>query len=184
MQNYFANQKELFDVVGKGQEYVVLNRASRTSALFSMNNIFKGLLQENSLIATGDTLIGADGSNYFVVAKRIAYRAAVAELYKTNCRVGIYRTGKQFINGTLAGYAEEAMCEDIMVVQQTINANMKMLDPGLLPNTVKRFVIPKNYMIAAMDRVKLDGVEYQIDSIDTSSYEGFYYTQCSLRSVK
>ena len=56
----------------------------------------------------------------------------------------------------------------------TSPAAMKLFDSGLLEKTVYTFVIPV-YDLKLGNRIN----GFQVDSIDTTSYEGFLYVQVS-----
>ena len=55
---------------------------------------------------------------------------------------------------------------------------MKLYDSGLLDKTVKTFVIPI-IDIELNNRLIVDGLNYQIDSIDKTTYENLLYIQVS-----
>ena len=96
--------------------------------------------------------------------------AAIGQTLRANTKVSLWAvTG----NATV-GYKKTQVAIDINAHQKTVNAAMKLFDSGLLDKTVYTFVIPVN-SIKLGDRIN----EYQVDSIDTTSYEGFMYVQVS-----
>jgi len=177
MINFFANQKRMVAIEGKGQEGMVFSRSGRSSSLFKMNNVYEALLDDNSQVTDGD--IVTDGEDkYFIVGIRQGFRAAQARLYKANATIDVIRIVKHFTNGTHDGFAE-SLVVTLPAMQETVTANMKVYDAGLLPNTVKRIVIPI-CGVQLLDRIKIGSDKFQVDAIDDTTYSGLLSIQCSI----
>lgn len=177
MINFFANQKKQVMVKGKGLESVVLGKSGRGNSIFKVNHVFTAMLGDNSEIVDGDILLDGE-DNYFVVAVRIAPRASQAQLYKANGSIDVARIIKYFEGGTQKGFTEDPVVR-IPTLHETITATIKQFDVGLLPNTVKRFLIA-DYGLQLLDRFKFGAEKYQVDAIDDSKFPGFLSIQCSI----
>jgi hypothetical protein len=198
MQEYFPDRKTLCQIQGKSNEYIVFSRISRGSTTKSLNSKFKGLLQDDTNIENGD-LITENGNKYFITAVRKSYLSTIAELYKANCDINIFKLEDIYnVNHQKTGTTETMTFSNIPTLQETITTTMKQYDLGLLPKTVKKFIVPKNSNIKLLDRIKIgywyselflyDFIAeecYQVDSIDNTTYKGLLYIQCSIdiRSV-
>lgn len=180
MINFFTNQKRQVVVQGKGQESIFLTRQGRSSSLFKLNNVFMGLLEDNSQIDSGDIIID-NKDKYLVVGIRHTYRTSQVQLYKANAEIEIVRIAKHFTKGTHDGFVEEPVTI-LPSFHQTITANMKQFDAGLLPNTVRRFYVPC-CDIQLLDRIKIEDNKYQVNVVDDTGRTGstgLLSIQCSL----
>jgi hypothetical protein len=178
MFDFFNGQKTLVTIDGKQGEGIVFTRAGRSTTRFALNNVYKGLLQEDTQLVDGD--IVNDGENkFFVVASRKSYRSNQAQLYKANCTVNIARLAKNYVNGTLVGMTDTVVVNDVPALQETVTANMKVFDAGLLPNTVKKLLVPK-VAVQLQDTVKIGSESFQVEAINDTDYPGLLYLQCSV----
>lgn len=174
MIEFFSDRAEECQVVGKPNETIVFKRVSKGNSKQYQNNYFGILLQDNTVITNGDQIIRPDGSNYFVVARRDGAYSLIGQCYKINASVSIGQiTGNQ---NTKYTYTETH--SNIIAIQKEISGAMKLYDSGLLDKTVKTFVIPI-IDIELNNRLIVDGLNYQIDSIDKTTYENLLYIQVS-----
>lgn len=179
MQDYFQDKKKLCSIQDKPQETIVFKRISRSNSRFTQNYIFECLLQDDTKIVNGDTITDNEGHQYFAVARRDSYLSKTAQLFKVNCSVSIVRLKKEFINGTFTGkYVEQQLHANIPSMYQDISGNARQYDPGILSTSTRKFILPKLADIQLLDRIKFNGEKMQIDSINTSTYEGLLYIQC------
>lgn len=170
MQEYFGDRVETCEVLGKSSETFVFKRAGRGTSRTDENNRYSLLLQDGTQVTTGDIVIRSDTSVHFVVSRRDNVMSSIGQTLRANTKVSLWAvTG----NATV-GYKKTQVATDVNAHQRTVNAAMKLFDSGLLDKTVYTFVIPVS-SIKLGDRIN----EYQVDSIDTTSYEGFMYVQVS-----
>ena len=175
MQEFFQNRKQLCTIQNKSNEYIVFKRVARSSSRFSENNIWHGLLQDITAITNGD-IVTCGTDVYFVVAMRKSYLSNTAQLYKTNCSPTVVRLVKHYTNGTY-DYNTETLVGATVALQEDITGKMQQFDAGLLPKTIKKFIVKAD--VKLLDRIKLGGKNYQVDSINTTAYEGLLEVQCS-----
>lgn len=177
MINFFNGQKKTVMVQNKGQEDIVITIIKRVADTIKSNHTFFALLSKDTKIANGDIIID-NNDKYFVVNVYNTYLSVQAKLYKANSVVQLARIVKHFTNGVQDGFTETIVAE-VPSLQETITANMKQFDAGLLPSTVKRFLLPK-VDVRLQDRIKLGSENYQVDSIDDTTYANLLYVQCSI----
>jgi len=178
MQEYFPERKKVSQCKGKQDEHIVLKRTSRSSSRFSQNNIFEALLEDITKYTNGD-LLTIEDQKYFVVARRDSYLSKIAQLYKCNTTIDIVRLAKEYINGNYTGKSiEQLLYSDVPAIYQDITGHNKQFEPGILDTSTRKFIIPKLIHIQQLDCVKFRGERMQLDTINTSQYDGLYYIQC------
>ena len=169
-QDYFGDRVETCEILGKTSEPVVFKRAGKGATRTDENNRFAVLLQDGTKVTTGDILTRTDGSVHFVVSRRNNPMASIGQTLRSNTKVALYKVS----GSAVTGYSKVLISDSVSAHQKTVNAAMKLFDSGLLDKTVYTFVIPV-YDLKLGDRIN----GFQVDSIDTTSYEGFLYVQVS-----
>ena len=186
MFSYFNRFKQPITVVNKPdvQEKVVLTRTGKSaSSNFKSNFVYTCLLQEDTSLENGDvfiakTKLSRELHKYLVVSVRRADESVQATVYQCNGVAEIYRPEEQYDEaGDLVG-AALTLIGTVDTNHVTVNANMRLLDAGLLPSTTKEFRTPK-CDIKLMDRIILDGQSYCVDAIDTTKFDGLLAVQTS-----
>lgn len=178
MINFFNNQVRNVMVQGKGVERMVFTRTGKTISIHKLNTQVMVLLQENSKVTEGDIVV--DGTAEYLVSALIpAFVSTQAKLFRVNAQIEIMRIVKSFtLDGVQKGLAE-LHYTNMPTFQETVTAAMRQYDAGLLPSTVKKFIIPICDMQLG-DRIKLDNDVYQVDVVDNSTYQGLLGIQCSI----
>ena len=164
----------------KGTESVSISRTSRSSTASSINNISNALLQDNSVITNGDYLeIGTDG--YLVTAKRTSVINTVCRLHKVNCTVSIVRLKEVFISGQATGkYSEVILYENIGASYVDVTAQTRLYDPGILPKSTRKFILPKLTGLKLLDRIKFGSDNCSIEDINLTNNENLLTIQTSV----
>ena len=175
--NYFKSNSTLCTVTGKSSEKVVFARASKNAANdYRFNNVFKGLLQPNTSLAIGDII--NDGLNSFILTAKYSSNNNDIEcrLLKCNCTVNIVKIEGVYVSGTKTGDKETSLYTSKPANQQQISANLKLIDPGLLSDTVRKFTLPV-LTINLNDRIKIASECFQITAIDSVTTPGILIIQ-------
>ena len=175
LQEFVQNRKKLSQCQGLADEYVVLKKNSRSSSRFTQNNIFGALLQDDTVYTNG-LMLTIDGHKYFVVTRRDNVLSKTAQLYKANCSTSIVTIKKHYTSGTFDYYTESPAIT-VVALQKDITGKMQQFDAGLLPNTVKKFILKAD--VKLLDRIKLDEKNYQVNVVNSTEYEGLLEVQCS-----
>ena len=179
----FNRFKQPIDIVGKDPEKIVLTRVGKSNASnFKSNFVFTGLLQENTKLQNGDLFsctVKGTKKDFIVVALRPSAESVQATVYMCNGTISVTRKGEEKYNedGDLIG-TELVHVLDTPCNHVTVNANMRMMDAGLLPSTTKEFRVPI-CDINLLDRITLDGKNYCVDAIDTTKFAGLLAVQTS-----
>lgn len=178
MQDFFTDRKQNCEVVGKSNEYLVFKRRGNSTTRFTENNIYEVLLQDNTSITNGDVIINESGVYHFVVSRRDGYLSKIAQLQKTNTQVDIYRLKKHYTNGNYDYDLGIPLELSVASYYEDITGKMQQYDPGLKSTSTRRFLllIPD---LKKLDIIKFNNEYMQVDDINTSSYPGLLWIQCS-----
>lgn len=186
MFSYFNRFKQPITIVNKpnADERIVLTRVGKSSSSnFKSNFVYSCLLQENTCIENGDVFVGKtrlspENNRYLVISVRRADESVQATAYQCNGFVEIWRPTEVFDENDDSLGSELKKVAEVDTNHVTVNANMRLLDAGLLPSTTKEFRMPK-CDIRLMDRIVLDGEKFCVDAIDTTKFDGLLAVQTS-----
>lgn len=172
-------------ITGKGTEHAVFARVGKTSSSnFKSNFVYSCLLQENTKLENGDiftakTGIGQKQGTFLVISVRRADSSIQATVYRCNGVAHIIRPAqKTYDENDMPIEGEPTAIADIPTNHVTVNAQMRMMDAGLLPSTTKEFRLPI-CDIKEMDRIVLDGSNFCVDAIDRTKFDGLLAVQTS-----
>lgn len=179
MQEFFGDRKELCTVQGKSSEYLVFKRRGKTNGRNEDNFVFGVLLQDNSALANGDIVTSPDGIGYFCVSRRDGYMSSKAQLQKVNATVDIVRVTKHFTGNVQDYLIEVPLVASVPAYYEDITGRMQQYDIGLKSTSTRRFMVPMLSQVKLLDRIKFNGEPMQIDGINTSTYQGLLWVQCS-----
>ena len=180
----FNRFKTPISIIGKAPEKAVFSRVGKTgSSNFKSNFVFSCLLQENTQLENGDIFTAKTGiqkreSTFLVISVRRADESVQATVYRCNGTADIYRATPQYDEFDQVVDSTLEKVGSIPVNHTTINAQMRLLNAGLLPSTTKEFRMPK-CDIKEMDRIVLDNQNYCVDAIDTTKFDGLLAVQTS-----
>ena len=178
MQDFFVDRKKTCGVSGKSNEVIVFKRRGKSNSRFTDNSIYDGLLQEDTQITNGD-IITESGDTYLTIARRNGYMSKIAQFEKTNCVASIYTISSTYVGTQKTGDKETLVASSVPIVQTSVTASMHLYDAGLLPDTVKKLLTPQA-AIGIDNRIKIDGKNYWVTSVDSNEYEGLYLVQVKL----
>lgn len=195
MQEHFRRFQEVANIVGKGQEKVVMTRQTKSGASnFKQNFVYTCLCQENTKLENGDvftTKINCLGRRYkeetfLVISVRPSDYSIQATVYRCNGIVEIWRPEEEYNEYDEVVSHKLTKITEVPTNHMTINAHMRLLDPGLLPSATKEFRIPK-CDIKEMDllvlRDSFEGESFNskfcVDAIDRTKFDGLLAIQTS-----
>lgn len=156
--------------------YASLRRASRSTVRGEA--YWEGLILADTNLTSGDIL--QIGSDKFLIHYTYASSGELAWFgAKANAAVSVYRYA-EFAdeNGNLIQNWQLA-AENVPAYGEVVTAALRAQDPGLLPNTRLLLQVPKSVGVQVMDRIVLDGKNYQLDSLDDVMLQGIARLQLS-----
>jgi hypothetical protein len=166
------SQWQTAKISGKTDEKIVISRAEKSNTQTNYNFTRKGVVKRNTGITNGD-FITVGSASYFVIG---AIPTQV-KLREVNCTVDICKITKKYNGSKELGDFEEIIHHNIPAFYENINGNMKLYDSGLLPTTVKRFILLNDITVQNDYRIKLNGKNYKVNYIDDSRYPKLLHVQ-------
>lgn len=167
------SQWQTATVDGKSVENVVLSRMAKSYTQTNYNYVRKCVVRRSTAIRNGDVV--TIGTNKYFVTGAIPTQIKLREITAT---VGIYAIVPKYnASNQKTGDAEVSKATDVPCVHYSVTATMKMYDVGLLSDTVKKLLLPTVTLVKNDYRIKLDGINYWVTSVDSNEYEGLYAVQ-------
>lgn len=175
----YRDRAEEYSVPGKRNELLVTTRKGKGNTVSAINNDKSALMQDDTTYVNGDPCTNVNtGETYFIVAYQRSTESTRCQLRKTNATIDIVRITQHY-TGTKNDYDYEApLYTNITVFFEDITGKMQQYDASLLSKATKRFLVPK-LDIKLMDRIKINGINAQIEAINASSYPGLLSVQTS-----
>jgi len=184
--NYFKKDATICAVSGKTNELIVIGRASRSEQDWKFNNSFKCLFPPDTKFAVGDCII-TDTNKYFITAMyRSKDNDIEGKMTKSNATINVVRLIKLYnASGVFTGYSSTptAIATSVSAVHETVTGKMQQFDAGLLSTTIAKLTVG-NIGVALLDRVVMNTISYQVDSINETAIPGLVVIQCSLDKRK
>lgn len=173
IQGFFTTENiNIYDYEGtlKANEPVHLTRQGISNNDFSHTHKYKGLMLADTCLDEGDLCISEDGEKYLVMSmRRIKFlNTNQANLWRCDNECSIVTLQDKYVGTVKAGREEVVIKEHIPCVQKDTNAKMQFFDGGLLEGTIKIVYIQKVDGVKLTDRLIINNIGYQINSIDTS----------------
>lgn len=180
----FGDRSTRVRVEGKREESAVIMRRGKTINPQVIQNERMCALQDDTVFESGD-LMESDTERYYIVAKQVSQMGAVqAHLRRVNTELTIVRLESMYDDaGNEYGEREGVLYESLPSVQYTVSANMKLYDAGLLPDTVKKYILP-DIDVKLQDRIKVDGNNYEVIGINNDKYFNILEIQCRVDTRK
>ncbi len=131
-------------------------------------------------IRSGDVVVRvSSGERMLIIAMQYSADCVQFQGKRVNADVEIERIVDVFQNHKKVGTKTETVASKIPVFFQDISAGMKMYDAGLLPKTIKKIIMQDDTPVKILDRIVLQGRNYQIDNIDSAKYINLFEVQVS-----
>lgn len=172
LQGFFLTKEyEIYGLDGelKASEKIHITRQSNSNTDFAHSYKFRGLLADDTVIATGD-LVQYGEDKLLVTAFRHTdfMNTNTANMWLCDTVCSIYRVKSKFVGNQKAGVELVPVIIDAPCVQRDTNGKMKYYDAGLLESTTKLVYLQNIGEVELTDRLVIDGQNYQVDSISTS----------------
>lgn len=156
-----------------------ITRVGRGKSSNSINYQFQALIPKNSKVVIGN-LVSVTGEDYFVTTLEKSFVNTVCQLRKTNATIDIVRVTKHYTATKVNDYDYEApLFTSVTAFYEDVNAKLAMYDAGLLSTSTRRFLVPL-LSVKLLDRIKHNNENLRVDGINTSSYPGLLWIQCSV----
>lgn len=191
----YEDRHSSVSVKGKKDEKAIISRRGNTTSANSINNERACTLQPESTYNAGDLMVDNTlGDTYYIVAKQKSTNGSnQCQLKRTNEVINVVRLSPKYDSkGNKTGVQEVVIHDNIPIMLQSVSANMRLYDAGLLPNTVKKVILPQQmfiddwvaFDIKLQDRIKIGSDNFQVDAIDGIKYENMFEVQCSADTRK
>lgn len=176
---FYGDRMEELLVDGKQSIQALVLRKGKSVRPTTINDEKKILIDIQNNIQCGDIVTRGNGIKYFIVAKQSSDECSDLIANRINAHIQVIRLEKQYENYEVIGTKEMIIEENVPTYFKDVSASMRFYDAGLLKDTVKTILIKNTVDIKELDRIKLNNVNYQVDSIDEGRYENMYYVQLS-----
>lgn len=177
--NFYGDRMEELLVDSKQSIRALVLRKGKSVRPATINDEKKILIDIQNNIQCGDIVTRGNGIKYFIVAKQSSDECSDLIANRINTYIQVIRLEKQYEDYEVIGTKEMIIEENVPTYFKDVSASMRFYDAGLLKDTVKTILIKNTVDIKELDRVKLNDVNYQVDSIDEGRYENMYYIQLS-----
>jgi hypothetical protein len=180
--DFYRDRAQEYSVQGKSNELMVATRKGKGATVSAVNNDKSALMQDNTAYTNGDLCTNlATNEKYFIVAKENSRDASRCQLKRVNCVIDIVEVKKHFDAKRLNDYDYEVpLHTNVSAFYEDISARMQQYDAGLLSKSTRRFLTPK-LDFKLTDRIKFNGKAMMVEDINTSSFQGMLWVQCSPR---
>lgn len=176
---FYGDRMEVLLVEGKQSIRALVLRKGKSVRPTTINDEKKILIDIQNNIQCGDIVTRGNGVKYFIVAKQSSDECSDLIANRINAHIQVIRLEKQYEDYEVIGMKEIIVEENIPTYFKDVSASMRFYDAGLLKDTVKTILVKNTVNIKELDRIKLNNVNYQVDSIDEGRYENMYYVQLS-----
>lgn len=176
---FYGDRMEELLVEGKQSIRALVLRKGKSVRPTTINDEKKILIDIQNNIQCGDIVTRGNGVKYFIVAKQSSDECSDLIANRINTYIQVIRLEKQYEDYEVIGTKEMIIEENVPTYFKDVSASMRFYDAGLLKDTVKTILIKNTVDIKELDRIKLNNVNYQVDSIDEGRYENMYYVQLS-----
>ena len=139
----------------------------------------KGLLLRRGKTERATVTRNMNGERLLIIAKQFSADCTQFQGKRVNAEVTVSRIVDVFQNHKKVGTKAEVVATGVPVFYQDISANMKMYDAGLLPKTVKKIIMQDDTPVDILDRIVLNGRNYQVDNVDSAKYVNLFEVQVS-----
>lgn len=177
--NFLNRFKRKVEVIGKGQEYVVLFRSEKSNTQTNFNYVRKCVVDKASKITYGD-IIASDSKRYFV----IGVLSPEVKILEAFADITISKITNKYVNGNKVGVELVDVATGIPAFHSDVSGNMRLYDAGLLSDTVKKFVVQSNDAIKVDLTIILGEEKYCIKAINKTKYPNMYELQVAIETRK
>lgn len=167
------SQWKTADIQGKSNEPIVIYRSEKSTALINYNFTRKGVVKRKSSIVSGD-FVTVDTTSYFCIGKINTQ----VKLREVNTVVDILRLQKHYTGNNYDYDTGLLLHSTVPSYYEDVTGKMQQYDLGLKSTSTRRFLLP-TLDIKLLDIIRFNSEHMQIDGINSSSYPGLLWVQCS-----
>ena len=176
---FYTNRIEELQVENKQSISGLVLRKGKSVSPTTINDEKKILIDIQNNIQCGDIITRGNGTKYFIVAKQSSDECSDLIANIINTHIQVVKLDNMYEDYEVIGTEEKLLEENVPAYFRDVSASMRFYDAGLLKDTVKVILIKNTVDIKELYRVKLNNVNYQVDSIDEGRYQNMYYVQLS-----
>lgn len=129
-------------------------------------------------IKNGEIVKRTSGEELIIITKQQSADCVQMQGRRVNGHVNVVKFKDQYVNHKKTGTTAEVVKKDVPVYFADISANMRQYDAGLLQTCVKKIIMQPTD-IDLLDRIQLNGRNYQVVNVDTASYVDLLEVQVS-----
>jgi hypothetical protein len=159
---------------------ISMSRATKTVRDLAARDAFwDGMVEASCNIQSGEVIVLPDYT-YLVQTSEQDWASGECHFFcvRSNAILAHQRQVEAVSAGNLV-MTWAAASPSVYAYGEMITAALRQYDPGLLPQSKYLFQIPKSLDCEMLDRVVLNGNNYQIDSVDDVILVGLNRLQCS-----
>lgn len=176
---YYRDRAEEYSVPGKANELIVTTRKGKGRTVSAINNDLAGLMQDNTMYVNGDQCTNVNtGIAYFITAQQSSTSATNCLLKKINCSIDILRISKHYTGTTYDYDIGTLLFSAVPSYYEDITGKMQQYDLGLKSTSTRRFMTTM-LNLKLLDIIRFGTDNMQIDGINTTTYQGLLWIQCS-----
>lgn len=170
--------KKTISITGFPDEQWSITRIGRGKTENSINYKFQALVPKNTKTVIGN-IITSESKNYFVTTLEKSFINTICQLKLSNATIDIVRVTKHFTATKVNDYDYEVLLHTaVTAYYEDVNGKMAQYDQGLLSTSTRRFLVPM-LSVKLLDRIKHGNDNLRVDGINTSSFPGLLWIQCS-----
>lgn len=166
--SFYADRMESLTFRDKTDRVLVLRRGKSMSP----RTIADGKVIVTNLdtdIKNGDIVTRDSGEQLIIITKQQSADCVQMQGRRVNGKVNVVKLKDTYVNHKKTGVSPVVVASDVPVYFVEVNAAMRQYDAGLLQTTVKKIII-QPMDVALLDRIQLNGRNYQVVNVDTASY--------------
>lgn len=176
---FYADRMEDIAFRGKTEKCLLLRRGKSMSPKTIADG--KVIVTENGTDIKSGELIErtATGERFLVIAKQHSADCVQMQGRRVNGSIDVIRLIDVYQNHKRTGTAAQTIAAGVPTYFEEINAAMRQYDAGLLQTTVKKFLVQTDIDIQLLDRIVLNGRNYQVTNVDMAKYVNLLDVQVS-----
>lgn len=174
---FYEDRMEELQVENKNSVKGLVIRKGKSVSPDTINNEKKILVDVVEDIDCGDIITRDDGNKFFIVAKQSSDECSDLIANIINTYITVIKINNVYEDFEVVGTQEEIVVDNVPAFFRDVSTSMRFYDAGLLKDTTKIILIKNTVDIKELYRVRLNNVNYQVDSIDEGRYKNMYYIQ-------
>ena len=176
---FYADRMEDIAFRDKTEKCLLLRRGKSMSPKTIADG--KVIVTENGTEIQSGELIErtATGERFLIIAKQHSADCVQMQGRRINRSINVIRRVDKYENHKKVGAETKVIASAVPTYFEEINAAMRQYDAGLLQTTVKKFLVQTSIDIDLLDRIVLNGRNYQVTNVDTAKYVNLLDVQVS-----